>query len=135
MAARVPARLSAGEGRKFGLTVGGAFLALGALLWWRGRPDAVVFTVAGLGAVLALAALLVPTRLGPVFRAWMGLAEAMSKVTTPVLMAAVYFLVFTPVGLVRRLFGRDPLARPPRGASAWVVRGAGERRSDLRHQF
>ncbi len=37
LAARVPARLSATEGRRFGLTVGIAFAVLGGVAWWRGR--------------------------------------------------------------------------------------------------
>ena len=72
MATAISAGLSAKEGRKFGLTVGAAFLVLGALLWWRGR--ALAPWLGSLGAVLALAGLVVPARLGPVQRAWMGLA-------------------------------------------------------------
>ena len=34
---RVPARLTPAEGRKFGLTVGAAFLVLAAIPWWRGH--------------------------------------------------------------------------------------------------
>ena len=65
MAAGVPARLTAAQGRKFGLTVGGAFLVLSAIAWWRGHP--ITVTVLGsLGAVLAVAGLVVPTMLGPV---------------------------------------------------------------------
>ena len=37
MAAGIPARLTAAEGRKFAFTVAAAFLVLAALLWWRGR--------------------------------------------------------------------------------------------------
>ena len=32
-----------------------------------------------------------------------------SRVTTPVLLGLVYYMVFTPVGLARRLVGRNPL--------------------------
>ncbi len=39
--ARVPARLTGAAGRKFGLTVGGAFLVLAALLYyWRHKETA-----------------------------------------------------------------------------------------------
>src|SRR5207249_5300275 len=49
---RVPARLSAAEGRRFGLSVGGMFLVLGAVLWWRGHATAPV--PAALGALLVV---------------------------------------------------------------------------------
>lgn len=133
MAAGIRARLSPSEGRRFGLTVGAAFLALAGLLWVRGRPEA--GAVAGaLGAALALAALLAPGRLGPVYRSWMGLAAALSKVTTPVFMGIVYFGVITPLALLRRAFGGNPLTHGRGGASCWVRR---ERTggSDMERQF
>ena len=118
MAAGVPARLTAAQGRKFGLTVGGAFLVLSAIAWWRGHP--ITVTVLGsLGAVLAVAGLVVPTMLGPVEKAWMGLAHAISKVTTPIFMGVVYFLVILPIGLVRRLTGNSPIVPRGRAASRW----------------
>jgi hypothetical protein len=118
MAAGVPARLSAADGRKFGLTVGTAFLVFGGIALWRGkqRTATVLFT---LGGLLVVAALVAPTALGPVERAWMGLAAAISKVTTPIFMGIVYFLVILPIGLVRRLTGNSPIAPRGRAASRW----------------
>jgi hypothetical protein len=133
MEASVPARLSASEGRRFGTTVGGAFLVLAAVLLWRGRESAaMVAAILGLGLVLG--GLLVPERLGPVHRAWMRLALAISKVTTPVLMAVIYFGVVTPIGLARRVAGRRSLPRSRQAESYWVGR---ERpgRSDMMRQF
>lgn len=134
MAATVPAGLSAREGRKFGFTVGGAFLALGGLLWWRHRPAAPY--LGGLGAALALAALVAPTYLGPVQKAWMALAHAISKVTTPIFMAIVYFVVLTPIGLVRRAFGSNALEHRAKGDSYWVTRSPeGQARASMERQF
>jgi hypothetical protein len=130
----VPARLSPAEGRRFGLVIGTAFLALAALLWWRARPiGAGVLTSAG--AALILAGWLVPSRLGPVRRAWMRLAVTVSRVTTPVFLALVYYLVVTPMGLIMRLIGYRPLTRARRPGTVWVARPSDRRRSDLRRQF
>ena len=109
MATGIPARLSTAEGRKFGLTVGGAFLAItgrssgGAGATGRRR------TPARSAPCWSWRALLIPTLLGPVNRAWMGLAHLISKVTTPIFMGVVYFVVLTPIGLGMRLAGRRPL--------------------------
>lgn len=133
MAERVPARLSAAAGRRFGLTVGGAFVVLAAIAAWRGWP--VVSAVAGvLGLGLTIAGLAIPTRLGPVERGWMRLAAVISRVTTPIVMGVLYFVVITPVGLLTRIFGHHPLTRPP-GAGVWVARAPGAHRSDLTRQF
>jgi hypothetical protein len=135
LATGIPARLTTAEGRKFGLTVGAAFLALAALLWWRGRTLSAP-AVAILGVALVLAGVAVPARLGPVQRAWMALGAAISKVTTPIFLGAVYFLAFVPVGFLMRLAGRNPLARARSAGSYWVGRtGVSEARHDLERQF
>lgn len=135
MAPRVPARLSDAEGRRFGLVLGAAFLALGAVEWWRGHPSlAIAFGV--LGGVLVVSGLIIPKRLGPIFGAWMGLAHLISRVTTPVFLGIVFFFVVTPVGLVRRLFGSRPLPAPSAGSSGWIPRDPDtRRRADFQRQF
>jgi hypothetical protein len=134
MAERVHARLSASEGRRFGGVVGGAFLVLGAVLLWRGHSR-VGAAAAAAGAALVVAALVVPTRLGPVRAAWMGLAERISRVTTPVFMTLVFALAVVPSGLIARAFGHRPLSRARGAKSFWADREADQRRSDLRRQF
>jgi saxitoxin biosynthesis operon SxtJ-like protein len=135
VAERIPARLSRAEGRRFGLTVGVAFLVLAGFLWWRGRPmtSAVFFS---LGAILTTLGLIAPGALRPVRRVWMGAAVAMSKVTTPVFLGIVYFGVITPIGMVRRLFGRNPLKHRAGDGSSWLPRERrGHQQTDMEHQF
>ncbi len=135
MAERIPARLTAAEGRKFGLTVGAAFLVLAAVSRWRGHTTSPQVLLA-LGGSLVVLGVAIPAKLGPVFAAWMGLAHAMSKVTTPLFMGIVYFVVLTPTGLIIRLLGRDPLAPKRESRSAWMPH---DPRSDapnsMRRQF
>ena len=124
--------LTAAEGRKFGLVVGGAFLVIGGILLWReqGIPSGVA---AALGTSLLLGGLLVPTRLGPVERAWMKLALLISKVTTPIFMGIIFFLVLTPAGLIARAVGHRALVHG--GSSSWIPRTAQNRQSNLQRQF
>jgi hypothetical protein len=126
--------LSAAEGRRFGLQVGAAFLVLAALLAWRGR-ETVASVLGVLGGALILAGLALPAHLGGVYSAWMGLATVLSKVTTPVFMGVVYFLVLTPIALIRRAMGNHPLRHAAPDGSYLVRRSAGDRRSDLQRQF
>jgi hypothetical protein len=131
----IPARLSPHRGREFAFLVGTAFLALGGLGWWRDhRPLTVVCWV--VGGLLVLAGIVIPGRLGPVYRAWMGLALVLSRVTAPIFLGIVFFLVIAPMGLVMRLLGRNPMVRKGRGDSFWIDRPQGpQRRSDLTRQF
>lgn len=95
--------------RRFGLVVGGVFLALGALSAWRGHvwPPRVLW---GLGGALVLPALVWPRLLRPVERGWMAVAEALAWVNTRLILGGVYYAVVTPVGFVRRML-HDPLER------------------------
>ncbi len=127
------ARLTRAEGRKFGLSVGLAFCVLAALVWWRGHvPLSRGF--GGVGILLVLSGLLIPGRLDLVHRIWMGLAHAISKVTTPIFMGLVYFVVIMPVGLLRRNLGSHPMRHPVNDDSYWVKRSS-EKTSGLERQF
>ncbi len=135
MAAGVSAGLTPSQGRRFGVTVGAAFLLLAAVSWWRDHQNA-TSVLGGLGAALALAGLIIPTYLGPVERVWMRLAHTISKITTPIVMGAMYVLVLTPVGWLRRTLGGNPLVHGQQGAGFWRPRPEGARRSgSLRRQF
>ena len=135
MAKRVSVGLSARQGRRFGVTVGAAFLTLAAVLWWRDRTTGAAI-VASAGTALMIAGLAVPTALGPVERAWMAFARSLSKVTTPIVMGIVYFLVIFPIGFTMRLLNRSPLAVKATNNSFWVPRaGEEDRRGGMKHQF
>ena len=139
MAKGISTRLTSAQdaramGRKFGLTVGTAFIVLSGIVYWSGNPT-VATVLAAIGGLLVLGALMVPAQLLPVERAWMALAHVMSKVTTPIVMGILYFVVFTPVGLVRRALGKNALVHANTGGGYWSERPAGQRGSDLDRQF
>ena len=64
-----------------------------------------------LAIVLVALGLAVPMALQPVYKVWMTFGLLLSKITTPIIMGLVFFLVITPTGLIRRLFTTDPMAR------------------------
>lgn len=135
LAATIRAGLTPREGRKFGLTVGAAFLVLAAISRWRGHEIA-PFIMGGLGVLLVLAGAVIPGRLAPVYRAWMRLALLLSKVTTPIFMGLIYFVVLTPTGLLIRLVGRNPLKPPKVNGTYWVTRPVSKPADDsLTRQF
>lgn len=134
MATGIPAGLSVTEGRKFGLLVGGVAAALGGLAYYHHHFGRSYFMV-GLGAALMVGGLLVPTRLGFIYRPWMGLAHWLSKITTPIFMGVVYFLVLTPTGWIMKLFGKRLLQHPLGRDGYWITRPAEAQRSDLTRQF
>lgn len=126
-------RLSPGEGRRFGYVVGTAFLGLAAFGWWQGHAI-IGYTAGTLGVFLLAAGLGIPERLGPVQRAWYRLAESIARVTTPVVLAIIYFLVLTPVGFLRRKIGGDPMNHDLIDGSYWIPCEESSQ-TDMHHQF
>ena len=97
--------------REFGLLVGSILAALGG--WWivRDKFAALAAGFVTVGALLLAFGALRPRALTLPYRLWMTLAERLSRVVTFVILSFVYFFVVTPIGVVKRAMGWDPLAR------------------------
>ena len=95
------------ELRKFGLSVGGAFIVFGTISWWRGHTVAprVLWTI---GALLVVPGAVAPALLGPVQRGWMAFAAGLGYVNSRIILGAFFYVFLTPLGVLLRLF-RDPL--------------------------
>lgn len=136
MATGISARLSPKELRRFGITVAIPLALLAGLGVWRGHL-VLPIVLGGLAILLAGLAVVAPNLLSPVHRVWMQVAYALGWFNTRVLLAIVYFLVMTPIGIVMRLLGRDPLDRRLGDRpSYWVERRrAGDPRASMEHRF
>jgi hypothetical protein len=73
-----------------------------------------------------------PAWLRPVYVAWMAAAYPIGWLLAHLLLAAIYFLLITPIGLVLRLARHDPLARrfDREAQSYWTPRAYSTRRPD-----
>src|SRR5262245_12047033 len=98
--------------RSFGLLVGGIFglIGLWPMVWRHQSPRTWAVTLA---VLLIGPALVAPSTLGPAYRLWMKLAEVLAWINTRILLGVVFYLVVTPIGLIMRLRGRDPMRRRP----------------------
>src|SRR3990172_3293936 len=115
--------------RSFGISVGSVCLAAGALFLWRGRPT-VSLALLVVGGLLVGCALVAPSALRVPNRYWWRFAQALGWVNARVLLTLFFALVLTPVGLVMRLVGRNPL-RPAQPQTSWGPYSA--RRRDPKH--
>lgn len=111
--------------RQFAVLCLGLF---GGLAWWIG----VVRDNVSVAVVLAGAAILVgsvglahPEGIRPIYMALMALTAPIGRVVSPLVLASLFYGVFTPLGLLFRLFGRDALhVRLPDRPSHWEVKPA-----------
>jgi len=93
--------------RSFGFVMAAFFLLLG-LAPLRHHQPVRLWSLA-LALVFLAFALIRPAVLAPLNKAWMAIGLLLSRVVTPVVIGIMFYLVFTPVGFIYRLFGRDPL--------------------------
>jgi hypothetical protein len=93
--------------RSFGFVMAAFFFLVGLAPLRHHQPVRLWSLVLSL-AFLAFA-LIRPAVLAPLNRAWMAIGLLLSRVVTPVVIGIMFYLVFTPVGFIYRLFGRDPL--------------------------
>ncbi|MBW2283863.1 MAG: hypothetical protein JRF65_04595 [Deltaproteobacteria bacterium] len=108
--------------RRFGLVAFLFFGTLAGLGFWRDKTALACFfsilSSAGFGL------LLLPGPLRPVYSGWLKVAHLIGKIITGAVLALAYYLVITPSGLLKRVFGGRPLPlRPDRKAfTYWVQR-------------
>jgi hypothetical protein len=87
------------------------FGALAADQWLRHDRTALALVLAGLAVFVGAAGLISPKLVRPIFVGWMAVAFPIGWTISNVLLAGLYFGLFTPLGGLLRLAGRDPLCR------------------------
>src|SRR5262245_55502538 len=108
--------------RSFGLVFAIVLALLAAYLGWRGHgwwPALLAPAAAFLGLALTRPALLAwPNRL------WTRLGLLLGAIVAPLVMGVIYFAIFTPMGLIARLLGKDflRLRRDPAAPTYWLPR-------------
>jgi hypothetical protein len=110
-----------GDLRKFGLMVGGVFVALGLIFFLRHKPSYPFLVWPGV-ALIVLGAL-APRSLKYIYIAWMTIAFALGFVMARVLLSICFFFLVTPIALIGRLLGKDFLSRKlDRSAQSYWIR-------------
>jgi hypothetical protein len=101
---------SAKELIKFGATFLGGMAVIGLLYYFvfHNQPLAKGLWVAG-GVVFVLS--FIPPVARILYILWMGLGVTMGLVTSPIILALVFLVLITPVGLVFKLIQRDTMKR------------------------
>ena len=122
--------------REFGLTTGAAVVVIFGLFFpWMLNLDWPVWPWV-IAVPLWLLALIHPLWLRWIYRAWMRFGLLAGRVMTPLVLGIVFFVMISPMAMVRRLMGKDPMQRaldPNR--KSYLVQSAKSPREKLERPF
>lgn len=109
--------------KKFGITMGIAFLLISFVILIRARHNVVSALTVSL--TFFISASLFPSVLKPIYILWMKLAFVLGWINTRLILTIIFYLLFTPAGLIMRLFRVDLLDRKidKNKDSYWKKRG------------
>lgn len=95
-------------------------------------------SLVGIALFFVVASQFLPKVLRPLNIIWTAFGLLLHQITSPLILGILFFGVFTPIGILMRLSGRDPLARKwdKRAKSYWLER-SNERKpgEQMRLQF
>ena len=96
--------------RNFAFVMAVAALLVSGFLWYGHRTEGMQIAWMVAGGFVGVG-LVLPLLLKPLFFAWMALARLLSIVNTHLLLALIFYTLFTLIGGVMRLLRYDPLDR------------------------
>ena len=96
--------------RNFAFVMAVAALLLSGVLWYTYRTEGMQIAWMVAGGFVGVG-LVLPTLLKPLFFVWMALARILSIVNTHLLLALIFYTLFTLIGGVMRIVRYDPLDR------------------------
>ena len=123
--------------RRFGLTTGAIIVALFALFFpWVFDATSMPIWPWLLASLLWMPALFIPSVLRPVYTTWMKIGHAIGWVNTRIILGVLFFVMILPMGLIMRLFGKDPMARKrDKSASSYRIKSISEAKDRLEKPF
>jgi hypothetical protein len=122
--------------KKFGITMGVILTIIGFFLLWKrnNNYNYILF----LAAAFFITGLILPSVLKPVYKVWMAIAVVMNFIMTKVIMAIIFYLIVTPVGLIASLTGKEFLDMKidKSAKSYWIVKEKTQKvKADYEKQF
>lgn len=112
--------------KKFGMIMGAAFLVAAAFILFKHKNN--IFPVLIISGIFFTLASIAPVFLGPVYIIWMKFAFILNWINTRLILFVIFYLVFTPIGLIIRLLRKDLLDKKidKNKESYWHNYAAGE---------
>lgn len=124
--------------RVFGLVMAAFFAVIALFPAIGGSVSAIRWWALAIAALLLALALLWTAPLRPLNRLWMKFGLLLSKVVAPIVLMMLFYVTVTPIALLMRASGKDPLRlrRDTAARSYWISREPpGPAPQSMKHQF
>jgi hypothetical protein len=95
--------------RAFGLTFFIVLATIATVRWW--FTDRVSLSISVVAGLFLIAALIWSPYLLPLNWLWTRFSHAMAVASNHAILALTFFLIIWPVGVMMRIFGKDPMER------------------------
>ena len=131
-----PTVLKLPSNRKFGLFFSIIFLLMAIYSYFNLNLTLLFYLLVAFFLSFFMCSLFKPDWLFPLNKLWMQLGLILGFLINPIILAFIFFIIFSPYGLLLRLFGRDQLRlRKINDKTNWKLRPKTTLKIDFKEQF
>ncbi len=95
--------------RKFGIALTVFLAIIGLIYFFKHNPIYLYFWI--IGGTILIISIFIPILLKPIYRAALFIAHILGWINTRFFLVIIYYFILTPISLVFKLIGKDPLNR------------------------
>lgn len=91
---------------------------IGGLMLWKGSANGWIWIT--VGCVLGVSRI-IPPLFRAIYRIWISFSIILGYFVSRILLTIIFFIIITPMGLIMRIVGKDPMERKldPNAATYW----------------
>jgi hypothetical protein len=121
--------------RKFGFFFTAIFWAAAAYAFYVNSTNW-LYILGAIGVVFFVVTILKADTLLPLNKLWMKFGLLLGMIVSPIVMGVIFFVIFSPIAILMRLFGRDELRlRFKKQATHWISRVSTAEYDSFKNQF
>tara|TARA_B100001057_G_C22709323_1_gene895023 strand:- start:36 stop:422 length:387 start_codon:yes stop_codon:yes gene_type:complete len=106
--------------KKFGYSFALIFLVISIYFYFKNIIfTSIIFLI--LFLIFTFVSFLFPKILNPINKFWFFLGLILNKIFSPIIIGFIYFLIFTPISIISKIFGRDELRIYTKEDSSYIV--------------
>lgn len=92
---------------------------IGVLIYFSNYSPLIILILISLSAILISLAIFSPSKIIFLSKLWKNLAKIINFIISPIIKFIIFFIIFTPYGILLRAFGRDSLLKKST-TSSWT---------------